>query len=147
MYGHVSSMLGDKGRQVFTVERAATVRQAVAQMNERAIGALLIVEDGSPVGIFTERDVLRRIVAEGRNPDTVRVAEVMTKEVLTVELATTVEEVMATMTARRLRHLPVVDNGQLVGMISIGDVTRYMSVNQEAHIQRMTDYITGRAPA
>jgi CBS domain-containing protein len=89
--------------------------------------------------------VLRRVVDEARNPDTVRVAEVMTRDVLTVEPGTTVEEVMATMTARRLRHLPVVDNGLLVGMISIGDVTRWISVNQEAHIQHMTDYITGRA--
>lgn len=147
MYGHVSALLGDKGRQVYTTDQKSTVREAVRRMNEKGVGALLVVEEGRPAGIFTERDVLRRVVDEGRNPDTVHVAEVMTRDILTVEPATTVEEVMATMTASRIRHLPVLENGELVGMISIGDITRWISVNQEAHIQRMTDYITGRAPA
>lgn len=147
MYGHVSAVLGDKGRQVYTTDPRATVREAVRQMNDKGVGALLVVEGERTVGIFTERDVLRRIVDEGRNPETVRVTEVMSRDVVTVGPATTVEEVMATMTARRIRHLPVLEGGELIGMISIGDITRWMSENQEEHIQRMTDYITGRAPA
>ena len=147
MYGHVSALIADKGRQVYTVSPAATVREAVREMNEKGVGALLVLVEDHPVGIFTERDVLRRVVDEGRNPQATRVADVMTTDVLVVEPTTPVEQVMATMTARRIRHLPVVDAGELVGIISIGDVTRWMSRNQEAHIQRMTDYITGRAPA
>lgn len=147
MYGHVSAVLVDKGRQVYTTDPRATVREAVRQMNDKGVGALLVVEGERTVGIFTERDVLRRIVDEGRNPETVRVAEVMSRDVVTVGPATTVEEVMAMMTARRIRHLPVLDDGALIGMISIGDITRWMSENQEEHIRRMTDYITGRAPA
>jgi CBS domain-containing protein len=147
MYGHVSALLGDKGRQVYTVAPTATVREAVRAMNEKGVGALLVIEEGCPVGIFTERDVLRRVVDEGRNPQSTRVAEVMTQDVLVVEPTTPVEKVMATMTERRIRHLPVVEDGKLVGLVSIGDVTRWVSVNQEAHIQQMTDYITGRSPA
>lgn len=147
MYGHVSALIADKGRQVYTISPATTVREAVREMNEKGVGALLVLVEDYPVGIFTERDVLRRVVDEGRNPQATRVADVMTTDVLVVEPTTPVEQVMATMTERRIRHLPVVDAGELVGMISIGDVTRWMSRNQEAHIQRMTDYITGRAPA
>ncbi len=147
MYGHVSAVLGEKGRQVYTVSPEATVRQAVREMNDKGVGALLVVEEGCPVGIFTERDVLRRVVDEGRNPASTQVADVMTADVLVVEPTTPVEQVMATMTERRIRHLPVVEDGKLVGIVSIGDMTRWVSQNQEAHIQQMTDYITGRAPA
>ncbi|HEX6030048.1 MAG TPA: CBS domain-containing protein [Tepidiformaceae bacterium] len=147
MHGYVSALLADKGRQVYTVAPTATVREAVREMNEKGVGALLVLVEDCPVGIFTERDVLRRVVDEGRNPKTTTVADVMTADVLVVEPSTPVEQVMATMTQRRIRHLPVVDEGRVVGLVSIGDVTRWMSQNQEAHIQRMTDYITGRAPA
>lgn len=147
MYGHVSAVLADKGRQVYTVAPTATVREAVREMNEKGVGALLVLVEDDPVGIFTERDVLRRVVDEGRNPRSTHVGDVMTRDVLVVQPATPIEQVMATMTEQRIRHLPVLEDGALVGLISIGDVTRWMSQNQEAHIQRMTDYITGRAPA
>jgi|SRR5688572_13500644 CBS domain-containing protein len=147
MYGHVSAVLADKGSQVYTVAPTATVQEAVRAMNEKGVGALLVLVEDAPVGIFTERDVLRRVVDEGRSPQSTHVGDVMTREVFVVEPGTPIEQVMATMTARRVRHLPVVENGSVVGLISIGDVTRWVSVNQEAHIQRMTDYITGRAPA
>jgi CBS domain-containing protein len=138
-------VLGEKGRQVYTVAPEATVRQAVREMNDKGVGALLVVEEGHPVGIFTERDVLRRVVDEGRNPAVTQVSDVMTRDVLVVEPTTPVEQVMATMTERRIRHLPVVEGGKLAGMVSIGDLARWVSMNQEAHIQQMTDYITGRA--
>lgn len=147
MYGHVSAVLAEKGAQVYTVAPTSTVRDAVREMNEKGVGALLVMVEEEPVGIFTERDVLRRVVDEGRSPQSTRVADVMTADLLVVEPGTPIEQVMATMTERRIRHLPVVEDGKLVGLISIGDVTRWVSVNQEAHIQQMTDYITGRAPA
>lgn len=147
MYGYVSTLLAEKGRQVYTIAPTATVRDAVREMNEKGVGALLVLVEDCPVGIFTERDVLRRVVDEGRNAKATTVADVMTSDVLVVEPSTPVEQVMATMTQRRIRHLPVVEEGKVVGLVSIGDVTRWVSQNQEAHIQRMTDYITGRAPA
>jgi CBS domain-containing protein len=144
MYGHVSAVLADKGRQVYTVGPSATVRQAVRQMNDAGVGALLVTEGTRPVGMFTERDVLRRIVDAGRHPNTTHVEDVMTTDVVIVEPSTTVEEAMAVMTSRRFRHLPVVDGGEVTGMISIGDLMRWVSLNQEVHIQKLTDYITGR---
>ena len=147
MYGHVSALLAEKGRQVYTIAPTATVREAVREMNEKGVGALLVLVDDGPVGILSERDVLRRVVDEGRDPQNATVSDVMTSDVLVVQPTTPIEQVMATMTERRVRHLPVMDEGKVVGLVSIGDVTRWVSKNQEAHIQRMTDYITGRAPA
>ena len=147
MYGHVSAVLAEKGRQVFTVAPSASVRHAVRQMNDAGVGGLLVVDGARPVGMFTERDVLRRVVDAGRNPNTARVADAMTTDVVIVEPSTTVEEAMAVMTQRRFRHLPVVEGGEIVGLVSIGDLMRWVSLNQEVHIQKLTDYITGRHPA
>ena len=109
MYGHLSAVLAEKGRQVYTVAPSVTVRQAVRQMNDAGVGALLVAEGTRPVGMFTERDVLRRVVDAGRDPNTTRVADAMTTELVMVEPATTVEEAMAIMTASRFRHLPVME--------------------------------------
>ncbi|GIW14115.1 MAG: inosine-5-monophosphate dehydrogenase [Tepidiforma sp.] len=144
MYGFVSSVLAEKGRHVYTIERSATVADAVRQMNEKGIGALLVVESGRPVGIFTERDVLRRVVDAGRDPASTHVAEVMTREPVTISPDWHVEEAMELMTSHRFRHLPVIEDGNLVGMISIGDLMRWVTIHQEDHIRQMTDYITGR---
>jgi CBS domain-containing protein len=98
------------------------------------------------VGIFTERDVLCKVVAEGRDPATTRIVDVMTQEVVTVRSTTSVEEAMAVFTERRFRHLPVVDDGELKGLVSSGDLTRRMSRNQEGHIQDLMNFITGKYP-
>ena len=147
MPGFVSGILAHKGRSVFSIAPVATVRQAVREMNEHGVGALLVVLGGRPVGIFTERDVLRRVVDEGRDPDTTKVADVMTRDLVVVQPGDPVEEAMAVMTQRRCRHLPVVEDGQVVGMVSIGDLTRWVSQNHEVEIQHLVDYITGRHPA
>jgi CBS domain-containing protein len=144
MYGFVSSVLAEKGRNVYTIERSATVAEAVRQMNEKGIGALLVTDGERPIGIFTERDVLRRVVDAGRAPALTRVAEVMTSDPVTITPDRHVEEAMAIMTSRRFRHLPVIENGRVVGIISIGDLLRWVTIHQEDHIRRMTDYITGR---
>jgi len=145
MYGFVREVIADKGRQVYSVSPHVTVREAVRVMNEHGVGAVLVVEGRKALGIFTERDVLRRVVDVGRSPETTRVAEVMTRDLLVVQPGTRVQEAMATMTERRCRHLPVIDGGEIIAMVSIGDLTRRASLNQEAHIQALTDYITGRA--
>ena len=145
MFGFVSSVLAEKGRQLYTTTRGTSVAAAVSEMNEKGVGALLVVEGGRPVGIFTERDVLVRIVDADLDPAQTRVGDVMTRDPLTVTPELRVEEAMELMTARRFRHLPVLQDGQLVGMLSIGDLLRWMTLNQEDHIRRMTEYISGPA--
>lgn len=145
MYGFVSSVLAEKGRQVYTIARTATVSEAVREMNEKGVGSLLVMGERRPAGIFTERDVLRRVVDADRDPALTRVGEVMTRDIAAIDPAWHVEDAMRLMTDRRLRHLPVMDGDDLVGMISIGDLLRWVTINQEDHIRAMTEYINGRA--
>ena len=145
MYGFVSSVLAEKGRQVYTIARAATVSEAVREMNEKGVGSLLVMGERQPAGILTERDVLRRVVDADRDPALTRVGEVMTRDIAAIDPAWHVEDAMRLMTERRLRHLPVMDGDDLVGMISIGDLLRWVTINQEDHIRAMTEYINGRA--
>lgn len=144
MFGFVSSVLAEKGRQVYTIEKGVTVSQAVREMNEKGVGALVVTESGRPIGMFTERDVLRRVVDADKDPAMTRVSSVMTRNVVAIAPADRVEEVMALMTERRMRHLPVVESGQLIGLISIGDLMRWVTLNQEDQIRHMTEYITGQ---
>lgn len=144
MFGFVSSVLAEKGRQVYTIEKGVTVSQAVREMNEKGVGALVVTESGRPIGMFTERDVLRRVVDADKDPAMTRVSSVMTRNVVAIAPADRVEEVMALMTERRMRHLPVVEGGQLIGLISIGDLMRWVTLNQEDQIRHMAEYITGQ---
>jgi CBS domain-containing protein len=145
MFGFVSSVLAEKGRQVYTTTKSATVSEAVAEMNEKGIGALLVMDGARPVGIFTERDVLVRIVDADMDPALTRVGQVMTPNPLTIRPDMHLDEAMALMTERRHRHLPVIQDGELVGMLSIGDIMRWMTLHQEDHIRQMTEYIMGHA--
>ncbi len=139
----VSAILERKGRQVFSVPPDITIAEAVAEMNRQRVGCVLVLEDGKVVGIFTERDVLRRVVGEAVDPRTVPVRQVMTPEVMTISPQTTIEETMVIFTERRFRHLPVCDHGELVGTISIGDVTRWNSDENQAEAQHLKNYISG----
>jgi CBS domain-containing protein len=148
MYGTIADLLNEKGRQVYTISRVATVRDAVREMNEKGVGALLIMNGAEPVGIFTERDVLRRVVDVARDPDTARVVEVMTPHPMVARRDMRVAEAMSMMTSKRFRHLPVVDTtGAVVGIVSIGDVLRWVTMHQQSQIAHLTDYITGPRPA
>src|SRR5512143_58132 len=120
-------VLDDKGRAVRTVEPEESVLAAVRTMNEHGIGAMLVMENGQTVGIFTERDVLRRVVAAGRDPAGTPVRDVMTKKIVCVSPSTTVEESMAIVTELRCRHLPVLEDGRVHGLVSIGDLTRWVT--------------------
>lgn len=144
MFGLVSSVLAEKGRQVYTVAKGISVAEAVREMNEKGIGALLVMDGRKPVGIFTERDVLRRVVDADKDPAFVHVSQVMTRNLVTIAPETRIEEAMAIMTERRLRHLPVLEDAEVAGMVSSGDLMRWITINQEQYIQQMTDYITGR---
>ena len=147
MYGHIADLLADKGRQVYTTRKGVTVHEAVREMNRKRVGALVVTDDQRPVGIFTERDVLRRIVDEDRDPALTKVVEVMTPDPATVATSMPVEDAMAMMTQRRFRHLPVVEGGVLVGIVSIGDLMRWVTLHQAEHIDQMAQYITGAEPA
>jgi len=138
----VKDVLVRKGGNVVTVGVDKTVLDASLEMTERGIGAVLIVdESGALVGIFTERDVLRRVVAERRDPATTRLADVMTRAVITCSPGTTLEECGAVMTARRIRHLPVISGEGLVGVLSSGDVLAYRADEQQATIEQLHHYV------
>ena len=119
-----------------------SVFDAVAEMNRHRVGSMLVLESGRLVGIFTERDVLRRIVGEGRDPRTTPIRDVMTANLITIGPDATVEQTMAIFTEKRCRHLPVLDQGQLVGSISIGDITRWMGDAHRAEAEHLKNYIT-----
>ena len=141
----VHDVLASKGTmRVHTIAPAASVLDAVEKMNELKVGALVVREDGQVLGIFTERDVLSRIVGEMRRPSTTPVSEVMTRNVVCVEPDTDLDEVSTLMTNRRIRHLPVCDHGSLIGMISIGDVNAFHNSHREATLHYLNEYIYGR---
>lgn len=118
----VANLLKSKGRQVVTIEPDATVLQAARLMNTHHIGSLVVVEGGQPIGIFTERDVLTRIVAAERSPSATKVRDVMTARVLTCTPDTSLDALRHTIRAERVRHIPVVEDSKLCGMVSIGDL-------------------------
>jgi CBS domain-containing protein len=136
-------VLRDKGAQVYTIDASATMYEAVQAMCRHHVGALLVCKDGRPRGIISERDIMTRVILQRLKPDEIHVDEAMTREVVCVEPHTTVREAMAVMTERRCRHLPVVMDGHVVGLVSIGDLTRWMSREQEAEIRMLTDYVRG----
>ena len=139
------AVLARKGSKVHCVVPEATVLAAVRKMNEERIGALLVCDGSDVLGIFTERDILCRIIDSTRDPVTA-VAEVMTNELVAVPPDTLVEEAMAVITEKRCRHLPVIDDGNLVGLVSIGDLTSWVSRHQEGHIKDLLNFITGKYP-
>ena len=142
----VNDVLTAKGNsQVLSISANATVLDATRKMNEHKVGALVVMDHGRVVGIFTERDVLRRIVAAQQLPDQVRVQDVMTREVICCRPETDIDEISAIMKTRRIRHLPVCEEGgSLLGLISIGDVNAHYASNQEQTIHFLNEYIYGR---
>jgi CBS domain-containing protein len=122
----ISAILERKGSAVFSVSPHATIAEAVAEMNRNRVGSVLVLDGGRIAGIFTERDVLRRVVGAGLDPKRSLVSDVMSTGIITITREATMEETMNIFTEKRCRHLPVMENGRLIGTISIGDVTRWM---------------------
>ncbi len=139
----VKDILRSKGDQVWSISPNATVREALQEMADKNIGAVLVMDEGRLAGIFSERDYARKVVLKGRRSDETRVAEVMTSQVVGVRLDDTVEECMALMTDKRIRHLPVVDGGEVTGIVSIGDVVKSIISEQQFLIEQLELYITG----
>ena len=141
--GHVSDILENKGREVLSIEGSATVYDAIVRMVEGNVGSLLVNEDGRLAGIVTERDYLRRVTLEGRDERTTPVREIMSPELVYVGPDATIEECMAIMTERRIRHLPVLSDARdVLGVVSIGDVVKFQSKEQSVQIQFLTEYIS-----
>jgi len=140
----VADLLKGKEARLLTIASDSSVYDAVKQMVEANVGSLLVTVDGRIEGIVTERDYLRRVTLEGRTDQDTSVSEIMTAPLIVVQPETSVEECMAVMTDRRIRHMPVVDDGDVVAMVSIGDIVKYQSTQQSFKIQYLTDYITAR---
>ena len=140
----VSDILKGKQGSLLTISSEASVFDMVAQMVEANVGSLLVTVGGRIEGIVTERDYLRRVTLEGRTDKETPVREIMTSPLIVVTPETPVEECMAIMTDRRIRHMPVVQDGEVVALVSIGDVVKFQSQQQDFKIQYLTDYITAR---
>ena len=137
-------LLGRKGAQVFTTTPRSSVREAAGVMNHHSVGALVVLEGEQLAGIFTERDVLRRVVAEGRDPSLTRVEHVMTRNVATIRPEADVDAAREVFMQKRIRHLPVVDEtGRLLGLVSIGDVNAWMLDGQALELHYLHEYIAG----
>jgi CBS domain-containing protein len=142
----VQDILASKGSHVYRIDASATVLEATHVMNEHKIGALVVMDKGKVTGIFTERDVLRRVVAVEKSPSKVTVGEVMTADMVCCRAEDDLDDVSRVMADRRVRHLPVCgDGGDLLGLISIGDVNMAHASTQEAQITFLSEYVYGRA--
>lgn len=140
----VAVILGRKGSEVVTIAPGATLAAAVTALAERNVGALVVSADGQGVdGVVSERDVVRCLAGSGAGALAMTVGEVMTAEVHTCRRDTTADELMATMTARRIRHVPVVEGGRLAGIVSIGDVVKSRIDELETQTEALEGYVTG----
>lgn len=137
----VARLLEQKTERVETVTPQTTIGEAIAAMNSKRIGSILVMDGERLVGIFTERDVLTRVVPQQLDPRRTPVGEVMTRNPMTITPSRTVQEAMMIMTDSRKRHLPVVQGGKVVGLVSIGDLTRWMVRDQQRTIEDLTDYV------
>lgn len=139
----ISFLLEHKGSDVFFVPPEIMVTAAAKEMDRHRIGAILVMDRGRIIGIFTERDVLSRVVAAGLDPNATPIERVMTRDPITIAPTATVDDVMALFTNKRFRHLPVVSDGRLVGLISIGDILRRMVDAHRHEAEQLKQYIAG----
>lgn len=138
----VSQILAAKGREVWSVRSTDSVYDALAELAEKGVGALVVVDDGDLMGILSERDYARKVILHGRDSASTRVSDIMTSDLFTVSPKQSVNDCMQLMTNHRIRHLPVVDEGSLVGVVSIGDVVKAVIGDQQFLIDQLESYIT-----
>ena len=139
----VQHLLDSKGSSVISIAPGDSVLDAIKLMAEKGIGSLVVLDGDRLAGILSERDYARKVILKGRASDTTRVADIMTSEVLTTTRNATIEECMQVMTDRRCRHLPVVEDDEVVGVISIGDLVQAIIADQRAEIEQLAQYISG----
>lgn len=140
---NVRQILDKKGGDIWSVEPGDLVIDAVRRMAEYRIGAMLVMRDGQMAGMFSERDYARKVILAGRSSRETRVEEVMTSPVITLDPRATAEEGLALMTRKRIRHLPVVDQGVLIGLVSIGDLVNAVIGDQRLLIEQLEMYVRG----
>ena len=139
----VGELLDSKGHEVWSIGPSSSVYEALEMMADKNVSGLLILDGSQLVGIFTERDYARKLVLQGRISRDTNVSDLMTKKVLYVKPSNTVSDCMNLMTAKRIRHLPVIDQEQLVGILTIGDLVKQIISEQQSTIDQMDNYITG----
>ncbi len=139
----IREVLASKGNEVLTVSGQASVLEAIGIMSNANVGAIVIQDGDKPEGIFTERDYLRKIALKGLSSKNTAVSDVMSSPLITVDLSDPTREAMATMTERRCRHLIVMDEGKMVGIVSLGDLVKRMLQQKEAEVEHLSSYISG----
>lgn len=140
--GTVRKILQKKGNAVYSVSPDSTVYDALETLEDRNLGSLVVIDNGKLIGVFTERDYARKVILKGRASKETLIKEIMTGRPIVVSLQTSIEECMQIMTDKHIRHLPVMDNGELVGIISIGDVVKYIIEEKDYIIENLRQYIT-----
>ena len=140
--GKVRNIIQTKGKEIYSIPSTVMVYQALELMFEKNIGALLVIDEGKFVGIFTERHYARKLALRGKSSKETTVGEIMTEQPVTVTCDTSIEDCMRIMTIKKIRHLPVMENDKIVGVISMGDVVRYIIEEQKFIIENLEQYIT-----
>ena len=141
--GAVLNLLKAKGRDVLTVDPDTSVREAIEKMEAISAGTVVVMEGGAVVGMVSERDVIRKVVLQGQKIDKVKVRELMSTDLTTITPETSLDDCMQLITEKRIRHLPVLCNGSLCGIVSIGDVVKYLIVEKDFKIKNLETYISG----
>src|SRR6267154_1337606 len=144
--GTIGSVLKRKGSEVWFVTPDQTVYEAIERMADKAVGALLVISESKLVGIISERDYARKVILKGRSSRTTFVKEIMTSSVISATSGQTVDESMDIMTRNRIRHLPIVESDKVLGVISIGDLVKWVVSEQEETIEHLQNYISSNYP-
>lgn len=139
----IEQILQKKGSDIWSVAPEATAYNALQVMAEKNVGALLVIDKGNLVGIFSERDYARKVILKDKSSKNTSVGELMTREVFYIDAGSTLEESMALMTAKHIRHLPVLKNNRLIGIVTLGDVVKQLISDQQFAIRELEKYITG----
>ena len=141
--GKVKNILDGKGNQVFSISPETVVYDALVKLHEKNISALLVIENDKPIAMFTERDYARKVILKGKSSKETLIKEIIETELITVPPECSIEDAMRLMTTKFIRHLPVIDNDNLIGVVSIGDVVKYLIEEQQFIISNMENYIKG----